>query len=63
LLTVSKISNVLLSGDGQHLACALANKSGQIFKMPLGGKVTGLLGEITHKIADDGCSNVIDGNL
>ena len=33
------------SGDGQYLACALANRSGQIFKMPLGGKTSALLGK------------------
>ena len=32
-------------GDGQNLACALANRSAQLFKMPLTGKGTSFTGK------------------
>ncbi|XP_064622428.1 WD repeat-containing protein 27-like [Lineus longissimus] len=39
------ITKCRFSGDGQYLACALTNKSGQVFKMPLSsGKASSLLG-------------------
>ncbi|XP_038078106.1 WD repeat-containing protein 27-like isoform X2 [Patiria miniata] len=38
------INSIAFSGDGQNLACALANKSAQLFKMPLTGKGTSFTG-------------------
>ncbi|XP_022091006.1 WD repeat-containing protein 27-like isoform X2 [Acanthaster planci] len=38
------INCISFSGDGQNLACALANKSAQLFKMSLTGKGTSFIG-------------------
>ncbi|XP_071798693.1 WD repeat-containing protein 27-like [Asterias amurensis] len=38
------INALCFSGDGQSLACALANRSAQLFKMPLTGKGTSFTG-------------------
>ncbi|XP_071963936.1 WD repeat-containing protein 27-like [Antedon mediterranea] len=38
------IHQIAFSGDGQHLACALANKSSMAFKMPLSSKCISFTG-------------------